>query len=89
MPPSTKQVAPPDEYVPGGDPMDNIARGLFAIARELHGVKKAIQWLGTGDAGSTMGAIEYLATQVKEGAEAVATAIESRPLEGPPPSEDA
>lgn len=41
------------------EPLNNIARGLFAIAR-------AIDRLGTANAATPMGAIELLANEIKE-----------------------
>lgn len=36
----------------------------------------ALKYLGTGDASSPMGAVEFLAKEVKEGSAAIAMAIE-------------
>jgi hypothetical protein len=40
-------------------------------------IQFGLKYLGTGDAGTTMGAIEFLGTSVKEGAESIATAIDN------------
>jgi len=60
------------DYDAHGDPSDNIARGLFAIA-------SALRALGTGNAATQMGAIEALAVAVTEASERVAAAIADRP----------
>jgi len=45
----------------------NVADGLFAIAEALHGMSRAIQNLGTGDAYTGgKGAIEFLGMQQEE-----------------------
>lgn len=41
----------------------------------LDGIASALHWLGTGDAGTSMGAIEALGVMNKEGASEIATAI--------------
>lgn len=43
-----------------------VAAGLFAIAAELQTLAVHIKYLGVGDAATTMGAIEYLATSLSE-----------------------
>ena len=69
------------DYDPNADPLDNIARGLHAIARSIH-------CLGTADAATPMGAIETLGLAIKEAvaglgsanktaAETIANAIET------------
>lgn len=35
-------------------------------------IKYAAKWLGTGDAASTMGALEFVGSTIREGAEAIA-----------------
>ena len=63
----------------------NIVDGLFAIARGLEAVAKAVQRLGNNDAATSMGAIEALGKVMSEAisgaGEAVAEAIGSAPEE--------
>jgi hypothetical protein len=40
--------------------------GTYAIAHALMGLTRAIERLGTGDAATPMGAIEFLGAQVRE-----------------------
>lgn len=63
-------------YDPEREPLDNIARALFACASALEGIRVQVKYLGVGDAASTMGAIEFLGTQVREGAAAVESALD-------------
>lgn len=55
----------------------NVVDGLFAIARNLDGLTRAIRDLGNADASTPMGAIEALGLVMKEGLDSVAAAIES------------
>ena len=52
------------EYDPDAEPLDNIARGLFAISRSL-------DRLGLNGASTPMGAIELLSSEVKRIADSV------------------
>lgn len=72
-----KDTGPVEQYVPNGEALDNIARGLFAIAKALSGIGTHIKYLGGGNNGDDRGAIENLAAQVKAGAEELASAIRS------------
>ena len=45
---------------------NDIAAGLFAIAAQLQSLATHLKYLGVGDAATTMGAIEYLATHLGE-----------------------
>jgi hypothetical protein len=45
------------------------------IAKALQSIATQLKHLGVGDAATTMGALEFHGTQVKEGAEAIASAI--------------
>jgi hypothetical protein len=45
------------------------------VAAALSRIATQIKYLGVGDAASTMGAIEHLAVQVKEGSERIADAL--------------
>lgn len=47
-----------------------------ALQDGLGSVARALDRLGTGNAGTDMGAVEYLAQQVREGSERVAAALE-------------
>lgn len=49
--------------------MENVANGLFAIARALHR-------LGNADASTPMGGLEALGAAQKEGAERIASALD-------------
>jgi hypothetical protein len=58
--------------------------GLYAVAVALlmnadatDRCATGLKYLGTGDAASTMGAIEFLTKAVKEGADTLASAIEA------------
>lgn len=73
-----QKLPPPEEYCPGGDPLDNIARGLFAVAKELSGIKTQIKYLGNGETGSRQGAIEVLGDKLRDSATAIASALERR-----------
>lgn len=52
------------------DTLDDCARGLHSISTQL-------KYLGNGDTGSTMGAIENHAVQIKEGSERIADGLEA------------
>lgn len=72
----------PDEmlgHVPGydkkADPLDNIARGLFAIAHRLGDISYDIECLGNKDAFTEMGAIEALGVVMRDGLRDLAEAI--------------
>lgn len=43
-------------YDPEREPLDNIARALFACAGALERIGTHVKYLGVGDAASTMGA---------------------------------
>ena len=47
------------------------------IAYAIHQLAEAIHCLGTGDAATTMGAVEMLAMEVRDGAKATSQALES------------
>lgn len=51
-----------------------IAAALLEVAEQQGRVATALKYLGTGDAASTMGAIEFLAVAVREGSKAIASA---------------
>lgn len=46
-----------------------------AIAQALQSVAKAIHYLGNGDAGTTMGGLEYVGASIREGMSEVASAV--------------
>jgi hypothetical protein len=52
------------------DSTDHIAAAIKTLA--IH-----VKYLGVGDAGTTMGALEFLATQIREGDTAIALALET------------
>ena len=54
----------------------NTVEGLFAIAEGLQAVARALDRLGVNDAGTSMGAVEFLAKEVKVGLAGVCEAIE-------------
>lgn len=60
----------------------NVVDGLYAIARALRAVAKAIEELGTNDAmypsGAKPGAIELLAEEIRNGFTSLSTAINER-----------
>ena len=65
-------------YDPDFDASENLARALFEVASQL-------KWLGNGDAGTSLGAIEAhgeamvtAAEKIREGLLAVAEAIAGR-----------
>ena len=49
--------------------------GLTAVAKSLDKVATHLKYLGVGDAGTTMGAVEFLAVKTKEGLSEVADAL--------------
>ena len=59
-----------------GDGTFAIAYVLLALADEQAATARALHWLGSGDAATKMGAIEYLGAQVEKGADTLAHAIE-------------
>ena len=50
----------------------NVVDGLFYLGRSI---RAAAHDLGTGDAGTRMGAIEFLASTIKEASERIAAAL--------------
>ena len=66
-------------HVPGydknADPLDNIARGLFAIAKRLGDISYTLECLGNKDAFTEMGAIEALGVVMRDGMSELAEAI--------------
>lgn len=61
-----------------GDEGANIVDGLFAIARSIESLAKAVHKLGNADASTPMGALESHGLVVKEAAELLASAISNR-----------
>jgi len=57
--------------------MPNTALDLGALAEALNTIGTHLKYLGVGDAGTTMGAVEFLAVKNYEGALAIAEALES------------
>lgn len=53
----------------------NVVDGLFAVARSINGLAKAVDRLGTNDVATNMGAIEILAKEVSGAGSAIAAAI--------------
>jgi hypothetical protein len=56
----------PNESDRNGEPT-NVVDGLFAIARALTAIAHNLDRLGTNGASSPMGAVEFLACEVKSG----------------------
>lgn len=54
----------------------NITDGLFEIAEAILELSRQVNYLGTGNANSGMGAIEYLATELRDGTTRIAEAME-------------
>ena len=50
------------------------------VAKALNRIATLIKYLGGGDNASTMGAVEFLAVQVKEGSERIADALHALSL---------
>lgn len=61
-------------------PEELTAWALTTVADALCGVTSSLHLLGTGDAGTTMGAIEFLAVQIHDGLGDLAGAIASAAL---------
>jgi hypothetical protein len=65
-----------------GSPINPLAndqsKGMFAVAKSLDNVASAIRALGTNDAGTKMGAMEYLAVSIKDGLDTIAKAVEEK-----------
>jgi hypothetical protein len=57
--------------------MPNIDLDLAAVAEALNKIGTHLKYLGVGDAGTTMGAMEFLAVKNYEGAQLIAGALES------------
>ena len=72
------------------DPGFAIAYALLELAKEQQNTAVHLKYLGVGDAATTMGAIEYLATQITEGMSRLSSAIESlaEPLRSDHPLQD-
>jgi methyl-accepting chemotaxis protein len=51
--------------------------GLTAVAESLDSVATHLKYLGVGNAGTTMGAVEFLAVKTKEGLSEVASALDN------------
>jgi hypothetical protein len=58
-----------------GEEGANVVDGLFAIARALERVGRAIDRLGNADAATPMGGLEALGGVLKDGMEQMASAI--------------
>ncbi|PWT72766.1 MAG: hypothetical protein C5B60_09100 [Chloroflexi bacterium] len=61
--------------------LTTITDALSGIADVLGGIESAIHGLGTGDAGTTMGAIEFLACKIHDGFHDLALAFEAASLQ--------
>lgn len=57
---------------------ESIVTSLLAIAEGLENVARALEGLGTNDAFTSMGAIELLAKEMRDGLGAIASAIENQ-----------
>jgi hypothetical protein len=60
-----------------GDPGFAIAYALLELAEAQRSTATHLKYLGVGDAATTMGAVEYLATQIADGMSRLSAAIES------------
>lgn len=60
-----------------GDGQFAIAFALMQIAREQKSVATHLKYLGFGNAASDMGALEFLAVAIRDGAEGVAGSLAS------------
>jgi hypothetical protein len=49
--------------------------GNYAVAYALLRVASQLKWLGTGDAATTMGALEFVGTMIKEAATTISTDV--------------
>jgi hypothetical protein len=56
-----------------GETFGGISAALESIADKADRIATQLKYLGTGDAATTMGAIEYLGTTIKEAADRLAT----------------
>lgn len=54
----------------------DVVDGLFAIAKSIDGLSGALSRLGTGDAATPFGAIEFLSMKLDEGASTVSSSID-------------
>jgi hypothetical protein len=52
-----------------------IAYAILKLADACKSVATQLKYLGTGDAATTMGAIEYLATEVRDGIKSISAEI--------------
>jgi hypothetical protein len=52
-----------------------IAYAILKLADACQSVATQLKYLGTGDAGTTMGAVEYLATEVRDGMQSISAEI--------------
>lgn len=67
-----------------GEALDNLAESHSnAVDKHGRGITTALRFLGTGDGITSMGAIEYLATEIRDGCTAVASAIEEHTMAMP------
>ncbi len=57
---------------------NEIAKAIVVLASSMDRIATQLKYLGTGDNGSQMGAIEFLAKEVKEGLDSVSSAISER-----------
>lgn len=61
-----------------GDSGFAIAYALLEVAEQQAAIAVHLKYLGTGDAGTTMGAIEYLGVQVEKAGQTMARAMLER-----------
>jgi hypothetical protein len=60
-----------NDYDPDLSEQVNIARGLFAIARALDGLSYQVKFLGNGNAAGSMGAVETLSVELRQGLDGI------------------
>lgn len=56
----------------------NVVDGLFAIARAVHHLARAVEHLGVNDADASVGAVELLSKEIKDGLLSVAAEIANK-----------
>jgi hypothetical protein len=69
------KVAAPDNDCAMYNASETISAAINVVAEATSNCATHLKYLGVGDAGTTMGAIEFLAVSIKESGEAIAGAI--------------
>lgn len=63
------------ELADAGDGAFAVAYALLLLADQQAATVRALHYLGTGNAGTSMGAIEFLGAQVEKAGDAIASAL--------------